>query len=160
MGTDTSNPASYRQAWCADPVAVAKVTKVQPGLPGLAGALAIPECSDGTDIVLSTANFTAPYAAGQSTFGYACARNLEPPHPGDPGGGGGAGIIVGDCVYADGKQIKETRCDGDDVTEPLYKVYRINGFATCDQPGDLVFNIPAGSSLIEAPGKPVCAHKL
>jgi hypothetical protein len=31
--------------------------------------------------------------------GYACLRDLEPPHPGDPGGGGGPRGIPGDCLY-------------------------------------------------------------
>ncbi|MFH8463794.1 hypothetical protein [Streptomyces sp. NPDC017991] len=45
--------------------------------------------------------------------GYACMRNLEPPHPGDPGGGGGPRTIVGDCVYSAGAaEVRETSCDG------------------------------------------------
>ncbi|MFE7029518.1 hypothetical protein ACFU9Y_04345 [Streptomyces sp. NPDC057621] len=44
--------------------------------------------------------------------GYACMRNLEPPHPGDPGGGGGPRTIVGDCVYGAGAgEVRETACD-------------------------------------------------
>ncbi|MBQ0848861.1 hypothetical protein J8N05_11660 [Streptomyces sp. BH-SS-21] len=45
--------------------------------------------------------------------GYACMRNLEPPHPGDPGGGGGPRTIVGDCVYGAGAgEVRETACAG------------------------------------------------
>ncbi|MFJ2261940.1 hypothetical protein ACIOKD_27005 [Streptomyces sp. NPDC087844] len=44
--------------------------------------------------------------------GYACMRNLEPPHPGDPGGGAGPRTIVGDCVYSAGEgEVRETSCD-------------------------------------------------
>src|SRR5690606_28988435 len=55
--------------------------------------------------------------------GYACMRNLQPPHPGDPGGGGGPRTIVGDCVYRldDGK-VRETACDGDGGHAPEFKV--------------------------------------
>ncbi|MET8449803.1 hypothetical protein [Streptomyces sp. NPDC005209] len=55
--------------------------------------------------------------------GYACMRNLEPPHPGDPGGGGGPRTIVGDCVYGSGGgQVRETACDGSGPHKPQYKV--------------------------------------
>ncbi|MEV0179469.1 hypothetical protein AB0I54_09220 [Streptomyces sp. NPDC050625] len=55
--------------------------------------------------------------------GYACMRNLEPPHPGDPGGGGGPRTIVGDCVYGSGDgQVRETACDGSGRRKPQYKV--------------------------------------
>jgi hypothetical protein len=52
-------------------------------------------------------------------------RNLEPPHPGDPGGGGGPRTIVGDCVYGSGSgQVRETACDGSGKKRPQYKVVR------------------------------------
>ncbi|MDH6623588.1 hypothetical protein M2271_001375 [Streptomyces sp. LBL] len=58
--------------------------------------------------------------------GYACMRNLEPPHPGDPGAGGGPRTIVGDCVYSLGDggdgQVRETACDGTGEKKPQYKV--------------------------------------
>lgn len=60
---------------------------------------------------------------GTARQGYACMRNLEPPHPGDPGGGGGPRTIVGDCVYGAGKgKVRETACDGKGAHAPQYKV--------------------------------------
>lgn len=57
--------------------------------------------------------------------GYACMRNLEAPHPGDPGGGGGPRTIVGDCVYGfAGGQVRETACDGSGRRKPQYKVVK------------------------------------
>lgn len=57
--------------------------------------------------------------------GYACMRNLEAPHPGDPGGGGGPRTIVGDCVYGSGDgQVRETACDGSGGRKPQYKVVK------------------------------------
>jgi hypothetical protein len=57
--------------------------------------------------------------------GYACMRNLEPPHPGDPGGGGGPRTIVGDCVYGSGDgQVRETACDGAGARKPQYQVVK------------------------------------
>ncbi|MFF3716928.1 hypothetical protein [Streptomyces prasinus] len=55
--------------------------------------------------------------------GYACMRNLQPPHPGDPGGGGGPRTIVGDCVRGlDDGQVRETACDGEGEQRPEYRV--------------------------------------
>ncbi|MCZ9346123.1 hypothetical protein NGM37_51245, partial [Streptomyces sp. TRM76130] len=55
--------------------------------------------------------------------GYACMRNLQPPHPGDPGSGGGPRTIVGDCVYEAGDgQVRETPCAGTGERAPQYKV--------------------------------------
>ncbi|MEV2193373.1 hypothetical protein AB0I02_20650 [Streptomyces phaeochromogenes] len=55
--------------------------------------------------------------------GYACMRNLEAPHPGDPGGGGGPRTIVGDCVYSAGEgEVRETSCDSTGKKAPEFKV--------------------------------------
>ncbi|WP_394433893.1 hypothetical protein [Streptomyces sp. SGAir0957] len=60
---------------------------------------------------------------GEVTRGYACMRNLRPPHPGDPGAGGGPRTIVGDCVYSTGRgQVRETACDGSGGHAPQYRV--------------------------------------
>ncbi|MFJ3302531.1 hypothetical protein ACIPSA_05335 [Streptomyces sp. NPDC086549] len=65
--------------------------------------------------------------------GYACMRNLEPPHPGDPGGGGGPRTIVGDCVYGSGGgQVRETACDGSGRRKPQYRVTKaVTGRTEC-----------------------------
>ncbi|MEU5535295.1 hypothetical protein [Streptomyces sp. NPDC020362] len=55
--------------------------------------------------------------------GYACMRNLEAPHPGDPGGGGGPRTVPGDCVYDSGDgQVRETACNGSGRRAPQYRV--------------------------------------
>lgn len=53
------------------------------------------DCPDSTDDVLGISNATGPELAGPRDYlkyvngvGYACVRNLEAPHPGEPGGGG------------------------------------------------------------------------
>jgi len=62
-----------------------------------------PACPATTDFVLhiSAQGSSARAATCPYRRGYACMRNLEPPHPGDPGGGW-APQIVGDCVYGSG----------------------------------------------------------
>ncbi|WP_433549509.1 hypothetical protein ACQPZG_22980 [Streptomyces sp. CA-294286] len=60
--------------------------------------------------------------------GYACMRNLQAPHPGDPGGGGGPHTVVGDCVYeAGGGRVRETACDGSGDRSPGFRVERAVG---------------------------------
>ena len=87
-----------------------------------------PLCPARTDFVLHISE-DLPAADedgdGSVARGYACVRNLEPPHPGDPGAGGGPRTIVGDCVTAAGKgQVRETACDGFGRRAPEYRVVR------------------------------------
>ncbi|MZD09676.1 hypothetical protein GTW43_32030 [Streptomyces sp. SID5785] len=85
-----------------------------------------PACPAPTDFVLHISE-NRPSAggngAGAVAEGYACMRNLEDPHPGDPGGGGGPRTVVGDCVRAAGSgQVRETPCDGSGEEPPQYRV--------------------------------------
>jgi hypothetical protein len=91
-----------------------------------------PPCPATTDFVLHISESRpAPGADedgdGSVPQGYACMRKLQPPHPGDPGGGGGPRTIVGDCVYGAGRgEVRETACgtdgDGDGGPAPEYRV--------------------------------------
>lgn len=85
-----------------------------------------PACPATTDFVLHIgASRPTPDEDGGSAVarGYACMRRLTPPHPGDPGGGGGPRTIVGDCVYSTGEgEVRETSCDGKGGNEPEYEV--------------------------------------
>ncbi|MFE9025987.1 hypothetical protein ACFYOA_06935 [Streptomyces iakyrus] len=87
-----------------------------------------PRCPATTDFVLHISEqrpASDEDGDGAVPQGYACMRNLQPPHPGDPGGGGGPRTIVGDCVYSSGDgQVRETACDGGGEREPQYKVVR------------------------------------
>jgi hypothetical protein len=86
-----------------------------------------PACPATTDFVLHISAQGSSEAGGDDAVpkGYACMRNLEPPHPGDPGGGGGPRTIVGDCVYSSGTgQVRETACDGSGQKKPQYKVVK------------------------------------
>ncbi|ARX83635.1 membrane protein [Streptomyces alboflavus] len=85
-----------------------------------------PLCPGRTDFVLHiSANRPSVDEDGDGTVpqGYACMRNLEPPHPGDPGAGGGPRTVVGDCVHEAGRgQVRETACDGSGRRAPEYRV--------------------------------------
>ncbi|MFF7972682.1 hypothetical protein [Streptomyces sp. NPDC007905] len=85
-----------------------------------------PPCPPTTDFVLHISEQRPEGdedGDGAIPRGYACMRNLEPPHPGDPGGGGGPRTIPGDCVYDSGDgQVRETACDGSGRRKPRYKI--------------------------------------
>lgn len=61
-----------------------------------------PDCPDPTDLVIT-----------QWLYGSACARNLRPPHPGDPGLGGGI-LRAGDCVNDPSQLEREVPCSSSD----------------------------------------------
>ncbi|MFJ2773486.1 hypothetical protein [Streptomyces sp. NPDC087300] len=85
-----------------------------------------PACPARTDFVLHISESRPAVdedGDGEVPRGYACMRNLEPPHPGDPGGGGGPRTVVGDCVYGAGRgRVRETACDGSGRRDPEYRV--------------------------------------
>ncbi|MFI6376598.1 hypothetical protein [Streptomyces sp. NPDC050546] len=95
-----------------------------------------PRCPRTTDFVLHISEqrpASDEDGDGAVPRGYACMRNLQPPHPGDPGGGGGPRTNVGDCVYSSGDgQVRETACDGKGERKPEYRVTRaVTGRADC-----------------------------
>ncbi|MGV2917704.1 hypothetical protein [Streptomyces alfalfae] len=85
-----------------------------------------PSCPARTDFVLHISESRPAKdedGDGAVPRGHACMRNLEPPHPGDPGGGGGPRTVVGDCVYSAGRrEVRETACDGSGERTPEYRV--------------------------------------
>lgn len=85
-----------------------------------------PSCPVRTDFVLHISEDRPAVdedGNGEVPRGYACMRNLEEPHPGDPGGGGGPLTVVGDCVYSAGRgEVRETSCDGSGAKAPEYRV--------------------------------------
>lgn len=110
---------SFTEVPCTSERAAARVIARYDGSPSSG-----PPCPATTDFVLHISDARAA-SGGDGTVprGYACMRNLEPPHPGDPGGGGGPRTIVGDCVYGTGKgEVRETACDGKSGHAPEYKV--------------------------------------
>ncbi|MEU4498728.1 hypothetical protein AB0F96_36130 [Streptomyces sp. NPDC023998] len=120
-GDCASRGRDFHEVPCTSEKAVARVTARYGGQP--AGG---PGCPTTTDFVLhisASRPATDEHGDGEAGRGYACMRNLEPPHPGDPGGGGGPHTIVGDCVYSASKgQVKETACDGSGERAPEFTV--------------------------------------
>ncbi|MFD4608224.1 hypothetical protein ACFWOT_08915 [Streptomyces sp. NPDC058440] len=113
---------SFTEVPCSGERAAARVTARHDGRPADG-----PPCPPDTDFVLHIgAQPAVPGREGGAIpQGYACMRNLQPPHPGDPGGGGGPRTVVGDCLYGSGRgQVRETACDGSGGKKPEYRVIR------------------------------------
>ncbi|WP_306332531.1 hypothetical protein [Streptomyces sp. KL118A] len=113
--------ASFTEVPCTSERAAARVTARYDGTVRQG-----PACPARTDFVLHVSESRPAVdedGDGEVPRGYACMRNLEPPHPGDPGRGGGPRTIVGDCVYGAGRgEVRETACDGSGKRPPEYRV--------------------------------------
>ncbi|MFJ2563984.1 hypothetical protein ACIQ8G_15860 [Streptomyces sp. NPDC094154] len=111
---------SFTEVPCSGERAAARVTARHDGRTADG-----PPCPPDTDFVLHIGAQPAVQGreGGAIPQGYACMRNLQPPHPGDPGGGGGPRTVVGDCLYGSGRgQVRETACDGSGGKKPEYRV--------------------------------------
>ncbi|WP_425608714.1 hypothetical protein [Streptomyces albipurpureus] len=116
-----SRDEQFREVPCTSEKAVARVIGRHGGRPSTG-----PACPPVTDFVVHISQGYSPVdedGDGDVGQGYACMRNLQAPHPGDPGGGGGPHTLVADCVYkAGGGRVKETACDGSGKRKPQFKI--------------------------------------
>ncbi|WP_435863913.1 LppU/SCO3897 family protein [Streptomyces spongiicola] len=118
-----------------------------------------PACPAATDFVLHISEHRPEFdedGDGSVPRGYACMRNLEPPHPGDPGGGGGPHTVVGDCLHGSSvEQVRETPCDGSGAHRPEFRLESaVDERSRCPGSTDLFVELPVG----EAPVG--CARRL
>ncbi|MFC5720304.1 hypothetical protein ACFP1Z_09030 [Streptomyces gamaensis] len=133
-----SGGGSWFQVDCADARASARVLARYSG-PESRG----PRCPEPTDFVLGITG------EAHAREGYACLRNLRPPHPGDPGMGGGPLTVTGDCVATEpGGLVRETACDGSGPRAPQYKITReVEGRAECPPETDLYVHVGGGTPI-------------
>ncbi|MFI9308457.1 hypothetical protein [Streptomyces triculaminicus] len=107
-----------------------------------------PRCPESTDFVLHITAVDAGTSESDSVpEGYACMRNLRPPHPGDPGMGGGPLTVPGDCVYTERHGVvKEAACDGSGPHDPEFRVDRAVGSREdCPPATDLYVQVGGGA---------------
>ncbi|WP_432073683.1 LppU/SCO3897 family protein [Streptomyces wuyuanensis] len=146
--------ADVREVPCTSEKAVARVIARHDGRQADG-----PACPAVTDFVLHISEHRPASdedGDGSVPRGYACMRNLEPPHPGAPGGGGGPHTVVGDCLRGSrAGQVKETACDGSGGHRPEFTVTSaVDERAQCPPSTDLFVELPAGK-------RPVgCARRL
>ncbi|ARZ70014.1 hypothetical protein SMD11_4412 [Streptomyces albireticuli] len=137
--------ASFTEVSCASERAVARVLARFNG-PRADG----PRCPAATDFVLHvTAVDRGTSEEDSAPEGYACMRNLQAPHPGDPGRGGGPLTVPGDCVYAERRGVvKETACDGSGRHAPEYRVTReVGARPDCPASTDLYVHVGGGTPI-------------
>ncbi|MFE2977598.1 hypothetical protein [Streptomyces sp. NPDC059258] len=136
-GDCSSRGPVIREVFCRSEKAAATVLARHLGTPSSG-----PPCPDPTDFVLHVSE-TGTGARSRLTTGYACMRNLEPPHPGDPGQGGGPLTVVGDCVTASGAgEVTETACADAGGRAPRYRVEAaVRRRAQCPDDTDLFVSL-------------------
>ncbi|MGW4837831.1 hypothetical protein [Streptomyces globisporus] len=136
-GDCSSRGPVIREVFCRSEKAAATVLSRHLGTPSSG-----PPCPEATDFVLHVSE-TGTGARSRLTTGYACMRNLEPPHPGDPGQGGGPLTVVGDCVTASGAgEVTETACADAGGRAPRYRVESaVRRRAQCPDDTDLFVSL-------------------
>ncbi|MFJ6851576.1 hypothetical protein ACIQM3_13720 [Streptomyces sp. NPDC091271] len=148
----SSRGQAFHEVPCGSEKAGARVLARHTGAPSDG-----PVCPPPTDFVLrippgGPAPSGSPAAAPR---GYACMRNLEAPHPGDPGQGGGPLTVVGDCVHGFREgEVRETACDGSGERPPEFEIgSAVARRALC--PGTTDLYVQVGGDM------PVgCAHRM
>ncbi|TXS09044.1 MULTISPECIES: hypothetical protein [Streptomyces] len=140
-----SRGEAVREVSCGSEKAAARVLARHSGTPSDG-----PACPPTTDFVLNISR-----GGPSAPRGYACMRNLESPHPGDPGQGGGPRTVVGDCVHGfrDG-EVRETACDGSGERPPEFEIgSAVARRALCPDTTDLYVRLGGD--------RPVgCAHRV
>ncbi|WP_249374974.1 hypothetical protein [Streptomyces sp. I05A-00742] len=143
-GSCADRGPGYDEVDCAGARAAARVLARWNG-PQASG----PRCPSLTDFVLHlSAVDTGSSEEESAPEGYACMRNLRPPHPGDPGRGGGPLTVVGDCVRTTARPgvVKETACDGSRPEAPEYEVtHEAATRAGCPAGTDLYVQLGGGA---------------
>jgi hypothetical protein len=118
---DPSTLDGFLQADCDHPDASVEILEMVRD----AGAASSPVCPAGTDLLVDGEQgpvVEGDIAAVPQTW---CLRNLEGPHPGDPGEGGGE-LVPRDCFAVDAAgEISEAACDGRGRTTPERRLLAI-----------------------------------
>jgi hypothetical protein len=118
---DPATLEGFLQADCDSPDASVEIVEmVRDG-----SAESSPVCPSGTDLLVDGEQgpvVDGDIAAVPQTW---CLRNLEAPHPGDPGQGGGE-LVPRDCFAVDAAgEISESACDGRGRTAPEHRLLSI-----------------------------------
>lgn len=118
---DPATLEGFLQAGCDHPDATVEIIEMV----RTAGVESPPVCPPGTDLLVDGEQgpvVDGDIAAVPETW---CLRNLEPPHPGDPGEGGGE-LVTEDCfVIAEDGEISEVACAGGGQSRPQHRLLAV-----------------------------------
>jgi hypothetical protein len=122
LGPDPQRSGGYTQRDCDDPEATGEIVEMVTDM----GLGSPPLCPPGTDELVDAEQgpvVDGDIASLPQTW---CLRNLDPPHPGDPGVGGGE-MVEQDCFTVDpAGTIQEVACDGSGPAPPQHRLVGIS----------------------------------
>lgn len=111
LGPDPEDANRFIPQDCDGPNATVEILAMESTVPE-------PECPPGTDAMIDARQGSVFEGSIMGLPEAWCLRNLEPPHPGDAGMGGGQ-LLAGDCFYvAATSEIIEAACDGSGSAKP------------------------------------------
>jgi hypothetical protein len=122
LGPDPERSGSYTQCDCDDPEATGEIIEMVTDV----GPSAPPLCPPRTDELVDAEQGPVVDGDVASLPQTWCLRNLDPPHPGDPGAGGGE-LLEQDCfTVAESGAIQEVACDGSGPAPPQHRLVGIS----------------------------------
>lgn len=118
LGPDPEDVNRFLPQDCEGPNATVEILAMESTVPE-------PECPPGTDVLIDARQGSVFEGSIVGLPEAWCLRNLEPPHPGDAGMGGGQ-LLVGDCLYVSASsEVIEVACDGNGTATPENRVLAI-----------------------------------
>jgi hypothetical protein len=130
LGRDPRRAGGYTPRRCDDAESTHEILAMVTDL----GRADRPLCPPGTDELLPAEQgpvVDGDIASLPQTW---CLRSLEPPHPGDPGMGGGE-LVEQDCIVDAAGAIDEVPCDGRGPAPPQHRLVGVVEVAEACPPG-------------------------
>jgi len=118
LGPDPDRQGGYVQRDCDGHDATGEIIE------RVVGFARPPFCPPGTDELVDAEQGMVVNGDIASLPQVWCLRNLEPPHPGDPGMGGGE-LLEQDCIDDAVGRVREVSCDGTGGVPPRYRVLAV-----------------------------------
>jgi hypothetical protein len=121
LGPDSTRQGGYVQRACDDPAATGEIVEMVTDM----GLGTPPICPAGTDELVDAEQGPVVDGDVASLPQTWCLRNLDPPHPGDPGAGGGE-LMEQDCIaIGTAGDITEVACDGSGAAPPQHRLLAV-----------------------------------
>lgn len=118
LGPDPDRQGGYVQRDCDDQEATGEIIE------RVVGSETPPFCPPGTDELVDAEQGMLVDGDIASLPQVWCLRNIDSPHPGDPGMGGGE-VLEQDCIDDAVGRVREVPCDGTGGVQPRYRVLAV-----------------------------------